>query len=99
MTTRKRPSEHHQRPWPRIASNSIAVDEYHRMHEESAIHLPEFGHRNSGTSSRHRQEEEHPLESYLGILKTTEIEITTHAETDLPIGSHREEWTDIRAGS
>lgn len=99
---RKHPSEHRQRPWPRISSNSAAVDEYHRMHEESATHLTELGQNNSRTGSVQRQVEEHPLQSYLGILKTTEIEITTHTETDLPTIGHRQEevrhpWRDVRA--
>lgn len=99
-------SEHRQRPWPRIAANGAAVDEYHRMHEESATQLTPLGRENSGMGSIQQQDEEHPLHSYLGILKTTEIQITTHTETDLPTtaGDHRGEerrhpWTDIRASS
>lgn len=98
---RRRPSEHRQRPWPRIAPNSAAVDEYHRMNEGSATQLAQFGQSDSGMGHLQRQEEEHPLHSYLGILKTTEIEITTHTETDLPITSHRDEelrhpWREVR---
>lgn len=99
---RKRPSEHRQRPWPRIGSNSLAVDEYHRMNEESATQLTELGQSNSQTGSIQRDDEQHPLHNYLGILKTTEIEITTHTETALPIiGPIEEElrhpWVDNRA--
>lgn len=96
---RKGLSEHRQRPWPRIAPNGADFDDYHRMHEDSATRLQEFGQSNSGLQ---RQEEEHPLHGYLGILKTTEIEITTQNETDLPTMNNREEdlrhpWRDVRA--
>lgn len=101
----KRQSQHTQRPWPRIAPNSAAVDPYQRMDEESATQLTELGQIHSATSSIPRQDEEHPLHSYLGILKTTEIQITTHTDTSLPIQGHREEeelrhpWTSIRAST
>lgn len=98
----KRQTELRQRPWPRLSSNSVAVDEYHRMHEESSTQLTHLGQSNSTTGSIRRHEEDHPLHSYLGILKTTEIEITSTTETDLPIQSHmgedlRHPWTDMRA--
>lgn len=71
------------------------------MNEGSATQLAQFGQSDSGMDNLQRQEEEHPLHSYLGILKTTEIEITTHTETDLPITSHRDEelrhpWREVR---
>lgn len=99
---RKGLSDHRQRPWPRINPSNSAVDDYHRMQEDSATHLQTYGHSQSGGGSIQRQEEEHPLHGYLGILKTTEIEITTQTETDLPIIDHRDEesrhpWAEIRS--
>lgn len=95
-------SDHRQRPWPRINhSSSKAVEDYHRMHENSATHLQTYGQSQSRRGSMQRQEEEHPIHGYLGILKTTEIEITTQAEMDLPVIINRDDdlrhpWAEIR---
>lgn len=82
------------------------LDEYRRMHEGSAIHLQELGQGNDGMGSLQRTEEEHPLHSYLGlgIWKTTEIQVSTHTETNSPTTTRREEklrhpWTEISGSS
>lgn len=64
------------------------------MHENSATHLQTYGQSQSRRGSIQRQEEEHPIHGYLGILKTTEIEITTQAEMDLPVIINRDD--DLR---
>lgn len=99
---RRRLSEHPQRPWPRSAGNSTNGDDYRHMNEDSATQLDGVRQSYAGTGSIYDQDEQHPLERYLGILKTTDIEITTHTETDLPIMGHRKEqphhpWRDSQA--
>lgn len=88
---RRRLSEHPQRPWPRSVSNSTNGDDYHHMNEDNATQLDGFRQSYAETGSIYDPYEQHPLERYLGILKTTDIEITTHTETDLPIMGHRQE--------
>lgn len=96
---RRRLSEHLQRPWPRSTSNSTNGDDYHHMNEDLTTQLDGVRQSYAETGSIYDPYEQHPLERYLGILKTTDIEITTHTETDLPIMGHKQEqphhpWRD-----
>lgn len=93
---RKGPSDHRQRPWPRMASDSKGVDEYQRMTEDSVTQLDRLGP-DPRLSTIRNEDEQHPLQRYLGIMVTTEIQVETHTETELPIiGESIHPWQDDR---
>ncbi|KAI1638592.1 hypothetical protein F4809DRAFT_649213 [Biscogniauxia mediterranea] len=64
--------------WPQTAHDNTLVGEYRVMDEDSHLHLTELNPVRS-EESRH---EEAPIYNYMGILKTTEIQVTTYRETD-----------------
>ncbi|KAI0010708.1 hypothetical protein F4779DRAFT_627000 [Xylariaceae sp. FL0662B] len=86
-----RPSKIRRHSWPRTARESALVCEYRCMNEDSAEHLTELEHGTTPNCNVESQREENPIYSYMGILRTTEIEITTYRNTQLGTLSRQQE--------
>ncbi|KAI1078175.1 hypothetical protein F5B20DRAFT_231253 [Whalleya microplaca] len=86
--------------WPQTARRGVPIGEYSRMEENIGVSLTELEPVKTRSEHEQIQHEESAMYNHHGILRTTEIEITTVRESDPSVShtqhdEHLHPWLDV----